>query len=678
MRVGVEVGGTFTDLIQIRNGTITVAKVASTPGAPDRGVLHALDAAEVDLPELEDFVHGSTVATNAILERKGGKTAAIVTKGFRDIFLLQRHDRASIYKLTYRKPVPIVDRHHVFEIDERISPDGAVLKGIDEVSAQADLMQFLSREEFDAVAICFLNSYRNPDHERLVERLIAGLHPDLSVTCSVDVAPEFREYERASTTALAAYVQPAIRGYLSRLERSLSMKGFAGRFSMMQSNGGRLPAAAMGKNAISALYSGPAAGVIGATTIALSRGIPDIITLDMGGTSTDVSLVVAGNPDLTPETKISGLPVRAPVIDIETVGSGGGSIVWVDDGGLMRVGPSSAGADPGPACYGRGGQLPTVTDAHLVRGTLLEEMFRAGALELDRQAAHESFKEIAARLGTTVREVAGHAIQLAESSIVRAIERVSTQRGRDPRNFTLVPFGGAGALHAAPVAEELGIKKIFVPMNSGVLSAVGLLVADYVHHAAKSERIVLTEEALPRIEKTLDELREAAQDYLRSQGVKGSPEFRATLDMRYVGQAFEVPVVLDGNGDDLSSVMIAGKFAEAHQKIFEFSKPPDEPIEIVTFRIGAQVKSNDAFLDLVQPAEGARNVTVTPVCAHIFENGRLVECAFYKGRAFGSDALAGPCVIGDETSTILVPGGWTASSDERGNVLLDFTSEEGQ
>ncbi|WP_245243298.1 hydantoinase/oxoprolinase family protein [Pararhodobacter sp. SW119] len=676
MRVGVEVGGTFTDLIRIQNGSIRVAKVPSTPAEPDRGVIHALDAAGIDLSALDDFVHGSTVATNAILERKGGRTAAIVTKGLRDIFLLQRHDRTSIYKLNYRKPEPIVERQHVFEIDERITSDGNVVKGIDEETTKAELSRFLAQEEFDAVAICLLNSYRNSDHERLVERLIAGIDADLSVTCSVDVAPEFREYERASTTALAAYVQPAIRGYLRRLERSLSSRGFSGRFSMMQSNGGRLPAAAMGKNAISALYSGPAAGVIGATTMAKSRGISDIITLDMGGTSTDVSLVVAGKPDLTPETKISGLPVRAPVIDIETVGSGGGSIVWVDDGGLMRVGPSSAGADPGPACYGRGGKLPTVTDAHLVRGTLRQEMFRAGALELDPQAAHESFKDIATRLGTTVREVADHSIRLAESSIVRAIERVSTQRGRDPRNFTLVPFGGAGALHAARVAEELGIQKIYVPMNSGVLSAVGLLVADYVHYCAKSERVILNQEALPKIANILDELRDSAKKYLHSQGVKGSPLFRATLDMRYVGQAFEVPVLLDGNRDDVSSAMIAEKFSEAHQKIFEFSKPPDEPIEIVTFRMGAQVESSDAFLNMVRPADGDRDSDGTPFYADIFENGRLVKCAFYTGRGLGSVAIAGPCVISDETSTIFVPEGWTAVTDGLGNVLLDNISGE--
>lgn len=678
MRVGVEVGGTFTDLVQIRNGSISVAKVPSTPEAPDRGVLHAIDVAGIDLSELQDFVHGSTVATNAILERKGGRTAAIVTKGFRDVFLLQRHDRTSIYKLDYRKPEPIVERQHVFELDERISPEGYVVKDIDKDSTRSELARFLSQEKFDAVAICLLNSYRNPDHERFVERLIAEMDPGLSVTCSVDVAPEFREYERASTTALAAYVQPAIRGYLTRLEHSLSTKGFDGRFSMMQSNGGRLPAAAMGRNAISALYSGPAAGVIGATTIAMSCGVADIITLDMGGTSTDVSLVVGGNPDLTPETKISGLPVRAPVIDIETVGSGGGSIVWVDDGGLMRVGPTSAGADPGPACYGRGGKHPTVTDAHLVRGTLRQEMFRAGALELDPQAAHDSFAEIAARLEASVREVADHAIRLAESSIVRAVERVSTQRGRDPRNFTLVPFGGAGALHAARVAEELGITKIFVPMNSGVLSAVGLLVADYVHHCAKSDRVILTEEALPRIARTLDELKEDARKYLLSQGVEGPPEFRATLDMRYVGQAFEVPVVLDQNRDDLSAAMIASKFAEAHQKIFEFSKPPDEPIEIVTFRMGARVRGSNDFLDMVQPAENGHGMCAAPTRASIFESGRLVDCAFHKGRALGPGAHAGPVVISEETSTIFVPEGWTAGSDERGNVLLRFISEEGE
>lgn len=675
MRVGVEVGGTFTDLIQINNGHVVVAKVPSTPKSPDLGVINALAAAGIDLAEIADFVHGSTVATNAILERKGGWIAAIVTSGTRDLFHLQRHDRDSIYKLDYRKPEPIVERRCVVEVDERVSSQGEIIKELPVEETRAMLAEFLGRETYDAVAICLLNSYRNPTNERLIESLIASIDPDLPVTCSADVAPEFREYERASTTALAAYVQPAIRGYLNRLDATMTQRGFKGRFSIMQSNGGRMPAAAMGRNAISALYSGPAAGVIGATTIARGIGLGDIITLDMGGTSTDVSLVVAGNPDLTPDKKISGLPIRMPVIDIETVGSGGGSLIWVDDGGLMRVGPASAGVDPGPACYGRGGKLPTVTDAHLVRGTLRKEMFSAGSLALDVDAAFESFAEVAATLEMEVIEVADAAIRLAESSIVRAIERVSTQRGHDPRNFTLVPFGGAGALHAARVAEELGISTIMVPMNSGVLSAVGLLVADYVHHCAKSERLVLDAAALPQIREILNGLKQSALSYLSAQGIHADVDFQTTLEMRYVGQAFEVPVVVESLGDDVTVEKIIAEFSQAHHRIFEFSKPPDDPVEIVTFRVGAKANSDAPFLGSVRPAIDLSVSGGLSTTGAVFENGKNFECRFRTDRNIGDADVLGPFVISDGTSTIFVPDGWSARSDAQGNVMIRFSDE---
>jgi len=312
-------------------------------------------------------VHGSTVATNAVLERKGGHIGVIVSKGMRDVLSLQRHDRTSIYDLNYKKPAPIVTRKQVCEIDERIGADGNVVIAPDADSLKAQLAQFFSGQSFDAVAICLLNSYIDPTHERMVAKLVEAIAPGTRITCSVDVVAEFREYERASTTALAAYVQPIIDRYLNRLVEQVNERRFTGRFSIMQSNGGRMPAHAMARNAVSALYSGPAAGVVGAVGVANAMGHDNIITLDMGGTSTDVSLVVDGVPQLAPQTRIDGLPVRTPVIDIVTVGAGGGSIAWVDDGGLLRVGPQSAGATPGPASYGRGGNLPTVTDAHLIR-----------------------------------------------------------------------------------------------------------------------------------------------------------------------------------------------------------------------------------------------------------------------------------------------------------------------
>ncbi|MEM1316191.1 MAG: hydantoinase/oxoprolinase family protein, partial [Pseudomonadota bacterium] len=552
MRVGIEVGGTFTDLIAVEGGAVRVAKVPSTPEAPDRGALNALAAAGIAPEAVADLVHGSTVATNAVLERKGGRVGVLVTRGMRDLLRLQRHDRRAIYDLHYAKPEPIAPREDVLEIGGRLAPDGSEVEPVG-ADLDAEVAAFLAGGGFDAVAICLLHSYADPAHERRAAEAVAKAAPGLPVTCSCDVSREFREYERASTTALAAYVQPVIAGYLRRLAATLEAGGFAGRFSIMQSNGGRMPAEAMARNAISALFSGPAAGVVGALGLARRSGFQDIITLDMGGTSTDVSLIAGGAPDLAPQTEIDGLPVRTPVIDIATVGAGGGSIGWVDDGGLLRVGPRSAGADPGPASYGRGGTEATVTDAHLVRGTLQAGSFLGGTMQVDVAAAEAALRPLAERLSLGLEALADSVIRIAESNIVRAIQQVSTERGRDPRDFALVAFGGAGPLHAARVAEELGIDVVVAPPNAGVLSAAGLLMSDHVHYVARTERTRLGDGALEAVTRILGALQEEASAYLREAGVEGALAFQPILEMRYVGQAFEVSVPVEG---DLSALTL--------------------------------------------------------------------------------------------------------------------------
>lgn len=668
MRVGIEVGGTFTDLIEIRDGVARVAKVPSTPHQPDIGALDAIDAAGIDLKSVTDLVHGSTVATNAVLERKGGRVCAFVTKGTRDLFMLQRHDRRAIYDLNYAKPKPIVSREDICEIDERLGADGTVVRALDGTAVDAHVAQFIGAGTFDAVAICLLHSYVNPDHERRIADAVKRHAPDLPVTCSCDVSREFREYERASTTALAAFVQPVIEGYLNRLETTLGARGFAGRFSIMQSNGGRMPASAMSKNAISALFSGPAAGVIGALGLAGRSGYDDIITLDMGGTSTDVSLIAEGSPDLTPQTEIDGLPVRTPVIDIVTVGAGGGSIAWMDDGGLLRVGPQSAGANPGPASYLRGGTDPTVTDAHLVRGTLQAGSFLGGAMEVDPEAASAALEPLSGTLAVSVGELADSVIRIAESNIVRAIQQVSTERGHDPRDFALVPFGGAGPLHAARVAEELGIDTVVVPTNAGVLSAAGLLMSDYVHYRSQTERTRLDGDARETIISRLSDLREQATTYLRSAGVVEDLSYQHILEMRYVGQAFEVSVTLDGALDELTVEAISQAFSAAHHRVFEFSKPPEDPVEIVSFRIGATAAAN-AFPIYHDASAGVEEGA--PVHIDIIEGGARLHCRLLARHAIKHAQIAGPLIVEDGTSTIYVPPGWHARRDAADSVILE-------
>lgn len=675
MRVGVEVGGTFTDLVAVRDGAIEIAKVPSTPHQPDVGALASIDAAGIQLSSITDLVHGSTVATNAVLERKGGRVAMFVTKGTRDLFGLQRQDRTAIYDLNYQKPVPVVARRDVFEVTERLAPDGSIVDELDRAALKETIAAFQTAGPFDAAAVCLLHSYANAAHERAIAELISEAMPGLPVTCSCDVSPEFREYERASTTALAAYVQPVISGYLDRLVVHLGERGFDGRFSIMQSNGGRMPASGMARNSIAALFSGPAAGVVGAIGAAAQSDVKNIITLDMGGTSTDVSLIADGQPQLAPQTAIDGLPVRTPVIDIATVGAGGGSIAWVDDGGLLRAGPQSAGATPGPACYGRGGTTPTVTDAHLIRGTLQPGSFLGGSMEVDREASVKAFAEVAERFKLSVEAAADSAIRIAESNIVRAVQQVSTEQGLDPRDFVLVPFGGAGPLHAARIAEDLDIEKILVPMNAGVLSAAGLLMADYVHYRSRTERTRLDEAAVATARSILAELAQEAGDYLDELKVAGARRFEYIAEMRYVGQAFELSVPIEAALEELTFDYLHDAFREAHHRIFEFSKPPEKPAEIVSYRVGVHAKADTyPFAAGKDPAETVENASTAPRTIEIVEGGETILCQAISRQAIGKNAMAGTLLVEDGTSTLYVPEGWTVRCDSCGNLILERRS----
>ncbi|MDP6342186.1 MAG: hydantoinase/oxoprolinase family protein, partial [Alphaproteobacteria bacterium] len=520
---------------------------------------------------------------------------------------------------------------------------------------------------YQSVAICLLNGYAEPRHEEALARLVGEHFPDLTVTCSSDVTREFREYERTSTTALAAYVQPVIDSYLSRFEAGLSEQGFEGRFSVMQSNGGRLPVAGMSRNAITSLFSGPAAGVIGAARQAGLSGHGDLITLDMGGTSTDVCLVVDGKPNLAGETEVDGLPIRTPVLDIVTVGAGGGSICWVDDGGMLRVGPESAGADPGPACYGRGGDRPAVTDAHMVRGTVRAEAFLGGRMAVDKDKSTAVIKELSENFNMSVEDAADSAVRVAEANIVRAIQLVSTERGRDPRDYVLVPFGGAGPLHAARVAEELGIRTILVPPNAGVLSAYGLLASDYLRYETLTRRIALTEAAPDQVRTLFGELRQRAQAGFRALGIEADLRFTYNLDMRFVGQAFEIPVEL--NGESLAGLTAEGLldlFNEAHHRVFAFGESGLHRAEIVSFRLGASAPP-----DVVPALNEGVAQAASRAETRIFDAGAWRDCLLLTRAAIAEgETIAGPALIEDETSTIFVPEGWTAEADARDNILI--------
>ena len=673
MRVGIEVGGTFTDLVMSDGKNIKTAKVPSTPASPDEGAMLAIKAAGLKLDEISELIHGSTVATNAVLERKGGRVCFFVTQGTRDLLLIQRHDRRAIYDLQYQKPSPVVPRHHTYEINERIAADGKIVTDLDSEVTSNLVKDILEQENFDSVAICFLHSYLNPIHERALSVIISALYPEMPITCSCDVAREFREYERASTTTLAAYVQPVVAGYINRFSEELARRGFQGKFSIMQSNGGRMPAAAITKNAITALFSGPAAGVVGAIRGKGSTPYTDIITLDMGGTSTDVALVSNDQAELTPMTMIDGLPVKTPVVDIVTVGAGGGSIAWVDDGGLLRVGPQSAGATPGPACYGRGGKLPTVTDAHLVRGTLQADSFLGGKMSVDLAAASHVIGEIAKKFNVELAKMADNIIRVAEANIVRAIQQVSTERGSDPREFALVPYGGAGPLHAARVAEDLNIDTVVVPPNAGVLSASGLLLSDYVHYRSQTKRLLLNEKNLNSIKSNISSLTTEAKEYLMKLGIQANKKIETSLEMRYVGQAFEVPVKLtETDVRNISLTLLQKRFTEAHHKIFEFSKPEGDPVEIISIRVGAGEKTPEFAVQ-----HDNKDIDIDPNISKvdIVERGILSETTTLSRTDLTGRTVSGPVLVRDESSTVYVPFGWQVRLDDFYNIVLERGSE---
>ena len=667
MRVGVEVGGTFTDLVAVEGGRVVVTKVPSTPKSPDIGAFAALTASGIDLAGIEDLGHGSTVATNAVLERKGASVAFVATAGFRDLLFMQRHDRRNIYDLFYAKPAPPVRRKDCFEASERLRADGTVEAPLDEAKVSANLIPALKAGGYRAVAICLLNAYANPDHEKQLAATIGAALPGVLVTCSHQVAREFREFERASTTLLSAYVQPVIDGYLHRFESKLSESGFQGRFTVMQSNGGRLPADAMRQSAITALYSGPAAGVVGATRQAARSGFRDLITFDMGGTSTDVCLVQDGRPSLASETEIDGLPIRTPVLDIVSVGAGGGSIAWVDDGGMLRVGPQSAGADPGPACYGRGGTEPATTDAHVVIGTIRPAAFLGGRMTLDSDAAHRAFEPVAQRFGLSVEQAASSALQLADANIVRAIQLVSTERGRDPRDYALVPFGGAGPLHAARIAEELGISTIVVPPNAGVISAYGLVASDYTKFDVVTRKMKLDEAAATEAGRIFGEMRRRLAAQFADMKLPGELDYTHTLDMRFVGQAFEVGVEIPADRlGSLDAAYLAELFADAHHRTFMHGATLDRPVEIVTLRVGATLPIGGApKLDREKLAARA------PEQAKIFHGAAWLDCARHTAEALTTgQRIVGPAVIEGHTATSWLPPGWHAELDSHDNLIL--------
>lgn len=669
VRVGVEVGGTFTDLILIDDAgaVAATAKVLSTPGDPAGGVLDALrglDALQLDnLP----LVHGSTVATNAVLERTGARVGLLVTAGFRDLLELQRQDRETIYDIHYQKPRPLVQADLTGEILERLDAQGEVVIELDEDAARSTIAELIKRGA-SSFAVCLLHSYRNPVHERRVAQLVGEVAPGFNVSLSSDVVAEFREYERASTTAIDAFVKPVVDRYLRRLEAEATERGVSDVW-MMQSNGGLLPAGYVRRHPARTLFSGPAAGVTGAVRLAAAAGLPDLITMDMGGTSTDVCLVTGGRPEITTEAKIDRLPIRIPMLDIVSVGAGGGSIVWIDSGGMLQVGPRSAGGEPGPACYGRGGTQPTATDANVVRGLIRPGHFLSGQLDLDAAAAACALQPPAYQSGRTVEQLSEDVYRIANAVMSNAIRLVSTERGYDPRAYALVAYGGAGPLHAAAVAEELGISRVLIPPYPGLISAYGLLAGDFQSDFARTAVRQLANTSANKLVDDFAALRAEALAEVGAQGIDaGAAQLTYGLDMRYCGQGFELTVPINvaslSAGDGLDQ--LANEFHELHRQRYGHATP-GEPVELVTYRLSVRLPSaKPAGLRVAATAERAPDVQSIQI------DGQPTPCTFlWRGALSPGYRANGPVVIEEETATTYVPPGWTLTVDSQSNLVLE-------
>jgi N-methylhydantoinase A len=631
MRIGIDSGGTFTDFVVLDNtGNLESFKLRSNPASPADVVLAGLTRIAARRAEV---VHGSTVATNALLERKGAKTAFVTTRGFEDLIAIGRQNRPELYNLTPALPVPLVPRNLCFGVDERVLFDGAIERRL----AAADIDELRRRIEAagaESVAICLLHSYQNDVHERLLLKELRGF-----VCASCDISPEFREFERASTTVINAYVGPMMDRYLGELERRSPYE-----VSIMQSNGGLLTASEARKHAVRTILSGPAGGIVGAVEIARLCGFPKALTFDMGGTSTDVALA-AREPRLTTEARIDNLPVRVPMLDIHTVGAGGGSIAAIDAGGSLRVGPESAGAVPGPACYGRG-ERATVTDAHVVLGRIAAEQLVGGEMRIDAAAAERAIARVGIGLGLDTVGTAAAILRVANSNMERAIRAVSVERGEDPREFPLVAFGGCGGLHACEIAEELGVTTVIVPRLAGALSALGMLLADRTRDYSVGALGVSDYEA--RFRK------------LEKQAKKDVP--RATLerfaDVRYTGQSYELTIPFNGN------------FHKAHQRIYGYSDPK-RATQLVTLRVRATVRVEKPSLRAPRP-RGADDRTMSSAAQirRVWIEGRWREIPASPREVLGARAVRGPALITDYGSTTLVPPGWSMRQDRAGSLIL--------
>ena len=659
--VGIDVGGTFTDIAILQDGVLSVHKLPSTPADPSQGVRQGIT--EIDAGPAQ-YVHGSTVATNALLEGKGGRTALVTTLGFEDVLEIGRQSRSDLYDLNLDRAPALAPWELRFGLPERVDYKGEILEDLQE-DAVDTLLDLLREARVDGVAVSFLFSFLNPLHEEKLLSALRQMRDAPFISVSSQVIPEFREYERTSTVVVNSYVGPVMARYLGELEQSLGSG-----LRVMQSSGGSITARLASEQPVRTILSGPAGGVVGAFYTGSQAGYPDIITLDMGGTSTDVSLCPGRIKETTSAT-LGGYPISVPMIEIHTVGAGGGSIARVDSGGALVVGPESAGADPGPACYGRGDRI-TVTDANLVLGRLMPARFLGGRLTLDRERSQALIADLAREIGTTSEDAALGIIRVVNANMERAIRTISLERGYDPRLFTLVPFGGAGPMHSCELAQELGIPRVLVPTHPGILSALGVAIADIVKDYSRTVMLRGEDINQARLEEEFHGMEGQARAELRQEGLPADEmASRRYLDARYVGQSFELTVDYPSlsRRADLQRA-IAGSFYQAHLQRFGYADR-NEAVEIVNLRLKMELAVDKPQATIRQRGPSNASAAEMGETEVVFHQGAVAATLYNRDLLLPGNRILGPALLVQLDTTIVVPPGWGGVVDLQGNLVLE-------
>ena len=685
MRIAVDIGGTFTDvaLFDEHQATVTPGKALSTPSNLVDGIMTAMGRT-TDSPASADLmIHGSTVVINSIIERQGARTALITTKGFRDVYEIGRINRPESFNLFFRKHRPLIPRDMIFEVPERVLADGTEEQPLDEEAA-LHTARHIRDIGMEAVAILFLHSYREPGHEIRMREIMNQVAPEMFVTASHELSREYREYERTSTTAANAYVGPMVSRYLGNLEDRLGSEGFKGSLMIMQSSGGLCDVNTARRQCVQMMESGPAGGVVGSMALCDALSLNDAISFDMGGTTAKACVIRRGSPDLSPDYFVGGynegLAIRIPVLDIKEVGTGGGSIAYIDQGGALHVGPQSAGAEPGPACYGRGGDQATVTDADVVLGRISPEQFLGGEMGLDGQAAHDALSyQVAQPLGLTVERAASGIIAIAVASMANAVRAVTTERGLDPRDFTLIAYGGGGPPHAVSIARELALGRVIIPGSPAHFSAFGMLLADVRRDYVQTHFQLLSDISMEELEGMYHQLE---QEGMRELEVIGIPAdqvvFERAADMRYVGQEHAVAVNTPADvGNEEARQIIKDAFDQAHELRFSHSAP-DEPAQLVSLRVSVLGHMSKPPLpriprgNALPPADAKR----PPRPVIVDEGERPADCAVYdRMRLLAGNVIDGPAVIEEPASSTLVGPDDRATVNEYGHLVIDLGAE---